>query len=48
MSGSMKSLLADAALRTELKAKGINRTKEFSLKKMSQDTLSLYRKLAGR
>lgn len=45
---SMKNLLSNRSLRAELSEKGRSRSRMFSLKKMAQETLDLYRRVAAK
>ena len=44
MHDSLKELLVSSALRDELRAKGFERSKEFSLERMVEETCNVYRK----
>jgi hypothetical protein len=45
MQDALKEMLVSAALRDELRHKGLERSKEFSLEKMVENTCRVYCKL---
>ena len=45
MQDTLKELLSSTALRDELRQKGIERSKEFSIGRMVEQTCNVYRKL---